>query len=139
MKFQDANLLVDGKSSFTHPPSYTEAVVQRCSVKKVFLEISQNSQKSTCARVSFLIKLLATLAQVFSCEFWEISKITFFNRTPPVAASGESDFKGSICNYIMSIPGTRIALKSSSRQPVIIYLVEILYIWLHLLKTSIFR
>ena len=27
---------------------------QRCSVKKVFLEISQNSQKNTCARVSFL-------------------------------------------------------------------------------------
>ena len=34
-----------------------EAVVQRCSVKKMFLEISQNSQKNTCARVSFLIKL----------------------------------------------------------------------------------
>ena len=30
-----------------------EAVVQRCSVKKVFLEISQNSQENTCARVSF--------------------------------------------------------------------------------------
>ena len=30
----------------------TEAVVQRCSVKKVFLEISQNSQESTCARAS---------------------------------------------------------------------------------------
>ena len=29
----------------------------RCSVKKVFLEISQNSQENTCARVSFLIKL----------------------------------------------------------------------------------
>ena len=27
--------------------------------KKVFLEISQNSQKNTCARVSFLIKLQA--------------------------------------------------------------------------------
>ena len=26
-------------------------------LKKVFLEISQNSQESTCARVSFLIKL----------------------------------------------------------------------------------
>ena len=26
-----------------------EAVVQRCSVKKVFLEISQNSQEDTCA------------------------------------------------------------------------------------------
>ena len=34
-----------------------EVVVQRCSVKKVFLEISQNSQENTCARVSFLIKL----------------------------------------------------------------------------------
>ena len=30
-----------------------EAVVWRCSVKKVFLEISQNSQENTCARVSF--------------------------------------------------------------------------------------
>ena len=29
------------------------------SVKKVFLEISQNSQENTCARVSFLIKLQA--------------------------------------------------------------------------------
>ena len=29
-----------------------EAVVQRCSVKKVFLEISQNSQENACARVS---------------------------------------------------------------------------------------
>ena len=34
-----------------------EAVVQRCYVKKVLLEISQNSQENTCARVSFLIKL----------------------------------------------------------------------------------
>ena len=31
----------------------TEAVVQRCSVKNVFLEISQNPQENTCARVSF--------------------------------------------------------------------------------------
>ena len=30
----------------------TEAVAQRCSVKKVFLEISQNSQENTCATVS---------------------------------------------------------------------------------------
>ena len=30
-----------------------EAVVQRCSVKKVFLKISQNSKEKTCARVSF--------------------------------------------------------------------------------------
>ena len=37
-----------------------EAVIRRCSVKKVFLEISQNSQENTCAKVSFLIKLHAS-------------------------------------------------------------------------------
>ena len=30
-----------------------EAVARNCSVKKVFLEISQNSQENTCARDSF--------------------------------------------------------------------------------------
>ena len=35
----------------------TEPVAQRCSVKKVFLEILQNSQENICARVSFLIML----------------------------------------------------------------------------------
>ena len=48
-----------------------EAVAQMCFVRKVFLEILQNWQENTCARVSFLIKLQAsgkeTLAQVFSC------------------------------------------------------------------------
>ena len=33
-----------------------EAVVQRCSMTKVFLKILQNSQENTCARISFLIK-----------------------------------------------------------------------------------
>ena len=32
-----------------------EAFARRYSVKKVFLEISQNSQESTCVKVSFLI------------------------------------------------------------------------------------
>ena len=35
----------------------TETVAQRCSVKKVFLEISQNLQESTCTRVSFFLSL----------------------------------------------------------------------------------
>ena len=64
----------------------SEAVVRRCSVEKVFLEVSQNLQENTCARVSFLIKLpeacnfikKETMAQVFSCEFYKISKNTFF-------------------------------------------------------------
>ena len=74
----------------------TEAAAQRCSVKKVFLEISQNLQENTRVTVSFLIKLQAedcnfikeeSLIQVFFCEFWEIFKNTFFYRTPPVAPS----------------------------------------------------
>ena len=40
---------------------FAERVSRMCSVKKVFLEISQNPQKNICARVSFLIKLKATL------------------------------------------------------------------------------
>ena len=63
-----------------------EAVDQRCSVKKVFLEISQNPQENTCARVCNFIKK-ETLAQVLFCEFCEITKSTFIYRAPPVAAS----------------------------------------------------
>ena len=60
---------------------------QRCSVKTLLLKISQNSKENTCSRVSILIELQAevynfikkeTLAQVFSCEFCEIFKNTFF-------------------------------------------------------------
>ena len=59
---------------------------ERFCKKKVFLEISQNSQQKTFARVSILIKLQAwglqlllkkSLAQVLSCEFFEISKNSF--------------------------------------------------------------
>ena len=37
----------------------TEAVAWSCSVETVFLEIPQNSQVNTYAKVSFLIKLQA--------------------------------------------------------------------------------
>ena len=40
-----------------------------CSVKKVFLKISQNSQKKTCTRVSFLIKLQAS-ATLLKTRLW---------------------------------------------------------------------
>ena len=46
--------------SLTFDVFTNEAVTQRCSLKKMFLEISQNSQGNTCARVSFLIKLQAS-------------------------------------------------------------------------------
>ena len=57
-----------------------EAVTQRCSVKKVFLEISQNSKENNCARK-------ITLSLLFSCQFCEITKNTFFYRAPLVAPS----------------------------------------------------
>ena len=77
-------------NSFLLPHRLLEAVVKRCSVKKVFLEIFQNSQGNTCARDSFLINLQAlacnfskkeSLALVFPCEFCEISKNTLSYRT----------------------------------------------------------
>ena len=50
---------------------HKEAVAQTCSVKKMFLEILQNSQENTCAKVFFIKK--EALAQLLSCEFCEIS------------------------------------------------------------------
>ena len=65
----------------------TEAATGNVLWGKLFLEIWQNSQENTLVRVSFLIKLQAsvcnfiknkTLAQVFFCELCEIFKNTFF-------------------------------------------------------------
>ena len=67
-----------------HSEIFTQSDVQKCSVKKVFLEVSQNSQEDTWG-CNFIKK--ETLAQVFSCEFCKISKNTFLYRTPPVTAS----------------------------------------------------
>ena len=68
-----------GGAYFCHSP---EAATKGVPCKKVFLEISQNSQENTCVRVSSLMACnflkKETLAQVFSCEFCEISKNTFF-------------------------------------------------------------
>ena len=65
-----------------------------CYVKKVFLEISQNSQKNTWARALLLIKLQTetcnfikkeTLTKVFSVNFAKFPRTPFL--TYPVAAS----------------------------------------------------
>ena len=58
----------------------SEAVAWSCSVKTVFLEVSQNSQENTGFGVSFLIKFIKReiLAQVFSYEFCKVSKNIFF-------------------------------------------------------------
>ena len=64
----------------------SEAATGDVLLKSVFLEILQNPQENTCARVSFLLKLQASscnfikkeaLAQALSSEFCKIFKNTF--------------------------------------------------------------
>ena len=66
------NLETEGKISQAVPNFlkhyYFRSSHLRCSVKKVFLEISQNSQKNTCTRDSFLIKLQARPKNAFYTE-----------------------------------------------------------------------
>ena len=52
MMFNDVKIIMMKNEIYKRPVS-TEAVARRCSVKKVFLEISQNPQENICARVSF--------------------------------------------------------------------------------------
>ena len=51
-------------------------------MKKVFLEISQNSRENTCARVL-----------CFPVNFVKFLRTPFFYRTPPVAASEAKQIK----------------------------------------------
>ena len=65
----------------------------------MFLEISQNSQENTCARVFFFSKVAGldkfiekeTLGQVFSCEFCEIFDNTVFIENLRTTASEVSE------------------------------------------------
>ena len=67
-----------GKTFFMFAEAATRCVLQ----KKVFLEISQNSQENTCARVSFLIKLQASgLRCVQSMQASEMLTLTRPNNT----------------------------------------------------------
>ena len=71
--------------AFTYIQPCSEAVAQRCSIKKVFLEISQNPQKNTCTRASFLIKLQALAYHFIKKRLWHrCFSVTFakFQRTP---------------------------------------------------------
>ena len=82
--------------------------MKRCSIKKMFWEISQNSQESTCSRVSFLMKWLRLVTLLkkrlqsrcfpvnfarslrtpcFFCEFCEIFKNNLFAENVWVIAS----------------------------------------------------
>ena len=88
---------------------FTKAVAERCSAKKVFLGISQNSQENICARVSFLIKLQVSASvcnfikkETDICVFlWILRtfKNNFSYRIPPVAASDYKNDKRDILTH----------------------------------------
>ena len=65
----------------------TKASPRRCSLKKGSLK-DFTKLKPLCLRLQLYKK--DTLVQVFSHKYCEISKNTFFHRTPPVATSGRS-------------------------------------------------
>ena len=71
---------------------YLEAVVQRCSVKKgVLRNFAKFTRKQLCQSLFFnkvaALRKKETLAQVFSSEFFEISKNTSFTEHLRVTAS----------------------------------------------------
>ena len=94
----------------------------RCSVRKVFLEILQNSQENTCSRVSFLIKLKAStcnvikkeaLTQMFFCEFCEIFRNTFFIEHLPGTALHIRIFYVVACiNFYITNPISRMIMST---------------------------
>ena len=101
-------------SAFYPDVNVSEAATGGVLWKKVFLEISQNSHQSTCARALFLVKLQAfffskvaglrpatclkkRLWHVFSCEFCGIPKNTFF--TEHLWVTGSYMYRVSILTY----------------------------------------
>ena len=92
----------DTKSKEYKAGRYRSSRPEVCSKKGVLRNFTKFTGKHLCHRVFFnkvaglrpATLLKKTLAQVFSCEFSEISKNNFSYRTPPVAASG--DIKGTL-------------------------------------------
>ena len=84
-----------------NPQKQSPGVFCNNGVLKNFTKFTGN----TCARDSFLIKFIKkeSLAQVFSCEFCEFFKNTFFNRTPLVAASESCKYYSKKLRYPVAI------------------------------------
>ena len=76
--FQNVLEIVSYRSLFLRAnlPQDSEAVVWRCSVERVLLKISKNSQENTCARFSFLKKRL--WRRCFPVNFAKFLRRLFF-------------------------------------------------------------
>ena len=66
-------------SFYFYSSLFPEAVVRMCSVKKVFLEISQNSQENTCAKFQrklfFTEHIIGTAVALFTRRWLKLSEI----------------------------------------------------------------
>ena len=136
INFHDYNLFLKLRYSSFHTDMtkrshYVETTVlisrsclRRCSMKKVFLKLSQNSKKNTCTRASFLIKLQIEACKkrdfgtdVFLWILWNfVGKLffrTFFQgwllldfykiRTSPINRSKQSWKFYSSFNFILKL------------------------------------
>ena len=82
----------------------------------MFLEILQNSQEKTYARVNFIKK--KTLVQVFSCEFCEIFTKNFFTEHLWATTSGlVKPCLNSDLHFISKTSGTAIVETIVSYKP----------------------
>ena len=70
---------------------YSEAAIRRCSIKKAFSKISQNSQENTTARVSLLIQLQAEQAEA-SRRFAKFLNHLFLQNTSSGCLSAFKDW-----------------------------------------------
>ena len=79
--------------------------------KGILRNFAKFTAKHLCQRHSFNEE---SLAQVFSCQFYEISKNTCFNRTPPVAAFEHlmHEYQLHNMNKIYLNTNTRIIIKT---------------------------
>ena len=97
-------LVITGKCFQIQLP---EAITRSCSVKKVFLKISQYSQENACAGVSFNKAAgLKPPTHVFFCEHCKIFKNNFFIDQHSVTQQGDEGGCGAdedICSIGVSV------------------------------------
>ena len=73
--------------------NFTEAATEGALYEKLFWEISQNQQESTCARASFLIKLQAVFLWIY--------EVSIFKEHPrPTASEFTHKLAHKLLNYL---------------------------------------
>ena len=91
--------------TFLKDKSHYRSSHRRCFERKVFLAISENLHENTCASVSFLIKLQASVSEKReSGTFCEVSKNNFFTEHHWVTASSLTTSLWEDRTYYYKVP-----------------------------------